>query len=832
MDEVSSEIRFLNCCLLPGRRQLLVDGQPARLGARGFDVLLALVRRCERPVGKQELLDEAWPGLVVEENNLQVQISALRKLLGPDVIVTIPGRGYQFAAALDGGDAAVAARPASAPRAQAAADAPLYGRAEDLDAVDALLREHRLVSVVGPGGIGKTVLARAALERPGRSAGWWVELAPLSDALQVAGALARALGVAVGAERTELQAVTGVLSERDGLVVLDNAEHVLDGVAAVVDALMREAPGIRMLVTSQEPLRSPGEFVYRLGPLALDAQGADGETARPGGAVELFVARARAANPRLVFDAPMLQAARDICRQLDGIPLAIELAAARVPLLGVDGLRARLGERLQILTAGARTVLRRHQTLRAALEWSHGLLAPEEQTVFRRLGVFAGGFPLEYAQDVVADARIDRWAVLDLLGHLVDKSLVVAEGAGLPRYRLLETNRAYAIEQLAAAGETAALLARHASALAAMLRPFDAARWTMAADWRVRAGLELDNLRAALDWLRRSDNAAAWELAGWSMPVWIANGQQNEGVRTLLELMPRPPGVDDACAARVDLTLARLGYIGAGRACFEAACRAADAFRRAGDRSHLLDALNSIAQIGSRLGEDRRVEDAIAEVGAIMPPDAPPRQRAASALSEALWHLMTGNHALALESAERQGAIYRANGDGFGVELAESNAAFYQAAGGDFTPAVERLYRAVDGLRRMDAPYGVGGALGFLCVIHALRGESDEALRCGRESIPHLRRNGWLTWMLQGMALAHAQRGALVRAAQILGHVDAEFDRLGFVRRPVERRVHEAAVRLIRAGPGVSFEAHARLGAALSEERAVALAIEGAPAAP
>ena len=481
METTTSELRFGSARLDVERRQLLIDGRPAKLGARAFDVLLALVERRDRAVGKNELFELVWPDVVVEENNLQVHISALRKLLGPQTIATIPGRGYRFMAELDTSahDSMAFANPPP-PVTSAASATPtnlspphelLYGRDDDARAVGELLRTHTQVSIVGASGIGKTRLALAVANAQHErfpDGVWWVELAALSDGALVAGAIARALGVRVGDERPVLETVIALLRKHTALLVLDNCEHLLDAAAECARALLRSVPALRILVTSQEALHTAEEQVYRLGSLPVA-----GTLDAPAAAVELFVARARAADPRLQLTAANVSAITEICRRLDGMPLAIELAAARARLLGLEGLRARLDERFHILTGGTRAVLRRHQTLRAAIEWSYGLLTPDEQTVFRRLGAFVGGFTLELAQDVAADEQIDRWAVLDLLGHLVDKSLVIADGDDLPRYRLLETVRAFALEKLAAAGETPALLRRHAEALLAFLLPLD-----------------------------------------------------------------------------------------------------------------------------------------------------------------------------------------------------------------------------------------------------------------------------------------------------------------------------------------------------------------------
>ncbi len=407
MDPPTPEFRFGTARLIVAQRQLRIDDQPAKLGARAFDLLLALVERRERAVDKNELFDLVWPGVVVEENNLQVHISALRKLLGPQAIATIPGRGYRFTAAVEA-PARVAApaapvvvserttppaspSPAAAPTNLPVNQEPLYGRESDGLAIVEMLHAHAQVAIVGAGGIGKTRLALtvANAQRERFPDGvWWVELATLNDGALVAGAIAQALGVRAGNERPVLEAVVALLRSQTALLVLDNCEHLLDAAAECVRILLRDAPALHVLVTSQEAMHTNEEQVYRLGSLPIGGPDASSP------AVELFVARAKAADPRLQLTAANLASIAEVCRRLDGMPLAIELAAARARLLGIEGLRTRLDERFHILTGGTRAVLRRHQTLRAALEWSHGLLTPDEQTVFSRLGVFVGGPPV------------------------------------------------------------------------------------------------------------------------------------------------------------------------------------------------------------------------------------------------------------------------------------------------------------------------------------------------------------------------------------------------------------------------------------------------------
>lgn len=568
-----SVFRFGRCELRAAERVLLVDGAPAKLGARAFDILLALVERRERVVPRPELMQLVWPRVIVEDNNLQVHMVALRKLLGPTTIATLPGRGYRFTAPLldDAAPALAAPRPAEhSPLAVATTNLPadpvaLFGRAGDAQAVVALLDGARLVTLVGPGGVGKTRLAQAVAQQlaPRFADGvWQVDLAPLAEPGPLPAAVALALGIALpGVDpRAELVAA---LRARQLLLLLDNCEHLIEAVGSFAQALLAAAAGVRVLTTSQEMLKTGGEQVYRLASLAVPARDDDAE-ALGYGAVRLFVERVRALDPSFAPAGPALAGVVDICRRLDGMALAIELAAARVPLLGVDGVRERLGERLRVLTNGSRSALPKHQTLRAAFDWSWGLLAPLDQVVFRRLGVFTGGFTMELAQTVVAADTLDAWAVLDHLGALVDKSLVVAEGAARPRYRLLETARAYALEQLGQAQETATFLRAHARAMRDLferaLAPADAGAPPDAA-LADRWAAERDNLRAAMEWAVAEGDASSTVMAlstasasssfmAGLMRALVTRGNLDEALRAAREALPRlrRAGAFFACA--------------------------------------------------------------------------------------------------------------------------------------------------------------------------------------------------------------------------------------------------------------------------------------------
>jgi predicted ATPase/DNA-binding winged helix-turn-helix (wHTH) protein len=560
----------------PGQRQVLRAGAAVRLGARAFDVLLALVSRPDRVVAKAELMAAAWPGMVVEEGNLAVQVASLRRLLGPETIATVPGRGYQWAGgpprppASSPADApaAVTQLPASAPAIAAGPALPgdeLVGRSAELARLRQALSGAglmRVVSLVGPAGIGKTTLARA-LVAPMAAAGCVAELAALpaqpggeagaKATAAVASAVAQALGAPPATSMGPLQALLRELTWRadqhtlPALLVLDNCEHVRSAARALCGAMKQVAPQLPLLVTSQVPLDLPDEHVLRLEALALpDGDSPERVAASP--AVQLFCTRTQAADRYFSLTAANAAPVAEICRRLDGIPLALELAAGRVPLLGIEGLRARLSERFGLLRQPAGTAPPRHQTLWAALDWSHDLLPPAERALLRRLSVFSGSFTAHAAQQLSSGRDLDTWAVLDALSALVDKSLVsrhraaaVADASRLdePRFVLLETVRAYAQERLQHSGEAEAFAGRHAELFLALAEAHGGGMLggDKAPARRRHVVPELDNVRAALAWLLAHDLPRALRVGAALVRVWREQGllaEARTALRTLL----------------------------------------------------------------------------------------------------------------------------------------------------------------------------------------------------------------------------------------------------------------------------------------------------------
>jgi predicted ATPase/DNA-binding winged helix-turn-helix (wHTH) protein len=543
-------IRVGNFDLLPSERLLCAAGKPLELGSRAFDVLLVLVEYHGRLVTKATLLERVWPRLVVDENNIPTQIASLRRILGVGAIRTVQGYGYRLdldvSRPASKGEPPIANSPIQLPRLTPQRRAwpnrfgPLVGRDDDIRNVQDALRRSSLVTIVGIAGVGKTRLAQEILAseaEKAEAAVAWVSLATLDHIDRVPSAIAIALGISLPDGIEEFAALRQAIANMPLLLILDGAEHLSDALVAPLADLILQTQDVRVLVTSQAPLGIAGELIYRLAVLPVPRAGLSPAHAQEYAAMAFFAQRAAAADRRFELSAANALVVAEICRRLDGIPLALELAAARVPALGLTALLARLDDRFRVLKGTGRPLDQRHGTLHAAFDWSYSLLAPDEQRVFNRLGTFAGSFSLASAAACVAEGTIDTSEAMDLIGRLVDRSLVTALAVDPPRYALLETARYYALERLTATNELEAARGRMAATLLHLLDVAYQEYWYLDEEiWLHRYALELENVRVALEWAAGNDSELAVALFGSAWPLLVETDRQSEA-RTLYSQM-------------------------------------------------------------------------------------------------------------------------------------------------------------------------------------------------------------------------------------------------------------------------------------------------------
>ncbi|NRF67278.1 winged helix-turn-helix domain-containing protein [Aquincola sp. S2] len=641
--------RFAQFELQPAERRLLIGGEPAVLAPRAFDVLLALVERANHLVTKDELYERVWPRLVVEDNNLQQQIAALRRLLGADAISTVTGRGYRFE--LQPQRLAERPAPTSGPSRLPLQLTSFIGREREIAEAARLLGSSRLLTLVGMGGIGKTRLSlRLAADAvdAGPEGACFVDLAPLRDPSLVANQVGQALGVQEEAGRPVLGTLCAHLQARSLLIVLDNCEHLIGACASLCDALLRAAPGLRIVATSREPLRVPGEQLYALLPMGVEP-GVGTDALEPGDAVRLFIDRARLHKPDFVPGAREMPLLTELCARLEGIPLALELAAARMRTLSIADINHRLRDRFKLLTDGGRVLVERQRTMRALLDWSYELLPPDERVLCERLSVFAGGFDLAAAEGVCGDAPLAREGIVDLLSSLVDKSLVLAGQAAQgsqwrdhtrdpTRYRMLETMRDYARDKLAARAEgereVEATAQRHCHHFLAVAKAANQGiRGPQQGAWTERVELELDNLRGAI----------AFALAG---------------------------GVDPIIAVKFEVALLKFrllrGHVGEGRKVIHAALELPAV--RAADVAHA-HALYVAAGLAANQGECTEAARLLQACLALRRGFGNPVETAATLSTLALVRLQEGDAVLAREGEEAALAIFREIGDRIGEAI-------------------------------------------------------------------------------------------------------------------------------------------------------------------
>jgi len=842
-------------------RVLTHDGEATALGARGVAVLAALVSRAGHYVEKSVIVEEAWPGVVVEDANLAVQISAIRRALArvpgsKHWIETLTRRGYRFAGpvarrpepaettSMDIGHPGVAsvrgvasARVASQhPNNVPARVSSFVGRAPEIDEVKRLLERNRLVTLVGIGGVGKT---RVALQVAGEvierypDGVWVVELASISDPALVPISVAQILGVQEEIGEPLIRTVCRHARARRLLLVLDTCEHVIAAAAPVVAALLAEAPNAHVLATSREALNVDGEQQVPLQPLSLP-RGDDGLDDLAGAeAVQLFVERAKLQQPGFALTADVAAPVAAICSRLEGIPLAIELAAARVSSLSIEEIGRRLDDRFGLLAAGPRGTPPRQKTLRSALDWSYDLLAEEEQRALRRLAVFAGGFTLEAACRIVGDATRNDATVLDLLARLVARSLVLADTTETgTRYRLLDTMREYCMEKLDAARERPLASARHARYLRGHFE--DALKdWLSGPDrrWDAAYMRERDNVRAALDWAFSSHGDAdlGIALAAHAGPAWLWWSLRSEGLaRIELALTRCGPRTPLRIRGRLWLWLGVLHQFSDPAKWVRALRRAVVLHRQAGDAFGTGYALMRLGGALARTGRLDLARRALDDAGPLLARSPVPAAMAPYFHAAGFVRKLAGDLPGARKHYEKSLSLYRAAGLARDAAQLCGNLADINWALGELDAAATAFREAIALMRgsNMGTKLVLGVNLTNLAGVLIERGNFEEALIAAREGLGLRQASGYAWGALDHLALRAALVGRSVDAALLAGYVDGVFALRGVVRQANEARARASLDRVLT--DELRADDRARLmseGATMNENDACKLAL-------
>ncbi|HZV77176.1 MAG TPA: adenylate/guanylate cyclase domain-containing protein [Candidatus Babeliales bacterium] len=700
------------------------------------------------------------------------------------------------------------------------------GRESEVGDVVALMARHRLVTLVGSGGVGKTRVslhAAAQVLEEHRDGVWFVELASLTEGRFIPEEIAATLGLRLPADGDPLKALVAAARPMQMLLVLDNCEHLIADAAAVVSAMLREAPGLRVLATSRQGLDIMGEAIFRMPSLSLPT------------AIELFVTRAQAADARFELTGANESSIADICMRLDGIALAIELAAARVKILSPAQLRERLDERFRVLTGGSRDVLPRQQTLRALIDWSYDLLSEKERRAFESLAIFSGGWTLEAAERTVADERIDALELVDLLESLVEKSLVSTElYETQTRYRFLESTRSYALEKLAASSGLQQVVARrHACWVAEFAESAEESHPTMPrAQWLPEVEVELDNARAAMTWALgdRGDPTLAARIASALRQFWNDAGFVGEGRRWLLEALERVDAIADRrIAARLWHSVGFFSVakqrVDAGERALELSQEAGDRLRAAACHGILAEGYRQMGRMEEAEAHNERTLELYRELG--MPRS---KSYAVALDSRALLLHAIGRIDEARSLYAEASELYKSLGDEERAMTPRMYLADLEFRAGNASRALSIANDAIVFFAQRNNLIREANARANAAAYRLALGEVDEVAREARASLAlceRLQSPQMTSVAIEHLANVAAARGQGRTAARLSGYVNAWYASEGLEREWTEQQCqHRLVASLDELLPQAELARYLAEGHALSEAEATAEALE------
>lgn len=822
----------------PAHRLLFLRGRPTTIGARALDVLTALVERRERVVSKGELLDIVWPGLAVEENNIQVQISALRRLLGPDVIATNPGRGYQFTAVLleapiqpgaqapwlvgrpEEVDRPTRLVPAARQHNLPEPDNELIGRETDCELLAAELLAARVVTIVGPAGIGKTRVALAVARRVVElfaDGVWWVDLAALGFAEPLADAIATAAGHPLG-PGDAVASLVRALRDCRMLIVLDNCEHLAGEVASLLRRVLEVSPGLQVLATSQVPLRLAPERCYRIDPLGMPADEVSSHLTRSAPALALLFERARAVDWRFEVDDDQLPLAVSLCRQLDGLPLAIELAAARLPMLGLQALHGMLHQRFELLHSPRADAPHRQEALHTALDWSCALLSTEELDALQRLSTFTASFRLVDALAVI-DGPTTPMSV-DTLSSLVAKSLVQVQPRAPGRFRLLESTRMHAADGLRRSGHADATRERWRKAIARLARDRAHDFWTSSDEaWIESFRNDQPDVMAALeDCVAVGEIELAGDL-GETAQLWeylqslagAVRRRMKTATSLLRPLQPMELG-DTRCAGLLNV----LTYFGEfrpppTRSLQRALEHRVEAWQRRGDAWQVYRALCALAM---HRGAERNRDAAaqlLDEAARMASTSWPPRLLACGAYANAFVSMLERDAQPYRAHSEVALALYRKAGAAQDELIAKVMVADARVLAGEHLQPAAMLESLAGESEAAGQAFGQVMSMTLLSFAHLLANDIEKGRSVAARALPLAQEHFFVDILLAAAALIDVRRGELERAARLLGSF-SPYRPDGMLGWANEGRIHEQAM-----GELASAMASSRLRELLAE---------------